>query len=106
MFVDRLPVVDGSLKGWFDVLSELRGVPAVRVVPGHSPASAAWPQALDAQELYLCALLRDVRQEIAAGGRIESAIVRVAAEGSDRWTAFDASHPRNVTASFTELKWE
>lgn len=106
VFVDRLPVVDGSLKGWLDVLSELRRVPAARVVPGHGPASVAWPQALDAQERYLRALLRDVRQEIAAGGRIESAIARAAAEERGRWTAFDTSHPRNVTASFTELEWE
>ena len=106
VFVDRLPVVDGSLKGWLDVISELRGVPAARVVPGHGPASVAWPQALDAQERYLRALLRDVRREVAAGSRIESAIGRVAAEERDRWVAFDANHPRNVTASFTELEWE
>ena len=106
VFVDRLPVVDGSLKGWLDVLSELRRVPAARVVPGHGPAAAAWPEALDAQERYLRALLRDVRREVAAGGRIESAIGRVAVEERGRWAAFDASHPRNVTASFTELEWE
>ena len=106
LFIDRLPVVDGSLKGWLDVIAELRRVPAARVVPGHGPASAAWPEALDAQERYLNALLRDVRREIAAGGRIESAIGRVAAEERDRWVGFDASHPRNVTASFTELEWE
>ena len=106
LFIDRLPVVDGSLKGWLDVIAELRRVPAARVVPGHGPASAAWPQALDAQERYLLALLRDVRREIAAGGRIESAIGRVAGEERDRWVGFDASHPRNVTASFTELEWE
>ena len=106
LFIDRLPVVDGSLKGWLDVIAELRRVPAARVVPGHGPASAAWPEALDAQERYLNALLRDVRREIAAGGRIESAIGRVAGEERDRWVGFDASHPRNVTASFTELEWE
>ena len=106
VFVDRLPVVDGSLKGWLDVLSELRRVPAARVVPGHGPASVAWPQALDAQERYLRALLRDVRREVAAGGRIESAIGRVAVEERDQWATFDVSHPRNVTASFTELEWE
>ena len=106
LFIDRLPVVDGSLKGWLDAISGLRRVPATRVVPGHGPASAAWPEALDAQERYLRALLRDVRSEIAAGGRIESAIGRVAREERDRWVGFDASHPRNVTASFTELEWE
>ena len=106
LFVDRLPVVDGSLKGWLDVMSDLRRVPAARVVPGHGPASVAWPEALDAQERYLRALLDGVRREIAAGGSIESAIGRVAAEERDRWVTFDANHPRNVTASFTELEWE
>ena len=106
VFIDRLPIVDGSLKGWLDVISELRRVPAARVVPGHGPASAAWPEALDAQERYLRALLRDVRREIAAGGRIETAIGRVAPEERGRWVMFDQSHPRNVTASFTELEWE
>ena len=106
VFIDRLPVVDGSLKGWLDVIAGLRRVPAARVVPGHGPTSAAWPEALDAQERYLRALLRDVRSEVAAGGRIETAIGRVAAEERDRWVGFEASHPRNVTASFTELEWE
>ena len=106
LFIDRLPVVDGSLKGWLDVISDLRLVPAARVVPGHGPASAAWPEALDAQERYLLALLRDVRREVAAGGRIETAIGRVAPEERGRWIAFDENHPRNVTASFTELEWE
>ena len=51
-------------------------------------------------------LLRDVRREIAAGGRIESAIGRAAGEERDRWVGLDENHPRNVTASFTELEWE
>ena len=106
LFVDRLPVVDGSLKGWLEVAAALRSVPAARVVPGHGPATAPWPGALDAQERYLRALLRDVRKEIAAGGRIETAIRRVAVEERDRWVGFDLNHPRNVTASFVELEWE
>ena len=106
VFLERLPVVDGSLKGWIEVISELRRVPAARVVPGHGPASAAWPEALDAQERYLRALLRDVRREVAAGSRIETAIEQVAPEERDRWIGFDLNHPRNVTASFTELEWE
>ena len=106
VFVDRLPVVDGSLKGWIEVVSELRRVSAARVVPGHGPATAPWPDALEAQERYLQALLRDVRREIAKGGRIETAIGRVAREERGHWVGFDRDHPRNVTASFTELEWE
>ena len=106
VFVDRLPVVDGSLKGWIEVAAALRRVPAARVVPGHGPATAPWPDALDAQERYLQALLHDVRREIAAGSRIKTAIGRVALEERGRWVGFDRDHPRNVTASFTELEWE
>ena len=106
VFVDRLPVVDGSLKGWIEVIRALRDVPATRVVPGHGPATVPWPDALDAQERYLRALLRDVRREIAAGSRIKTAIGRVALEERGRWVGFDRDHPRNVTASFTELEWE
>ena len=106
LFIDRLPVVDGSLKGWLDVMAELRRVPAVQVVPGHGPPSAPWPQALDAQERYLQALANDLRREIAAGSSIESAISRVAPQERDRWAGFERDHPRNVTAGFTELEWE
>ncbi len=106
VFIERLPVVDGSLKGWLAVMDELRAVPAVRVVPGHGPASARWPAALHAQERYLQAVLRDVRIEIAAGGTIENAIGWVASEERTKWARFAEDHPRNVTASFTELEWE
>ena len=106
VFVDRLPVVDGSLKGWLDVIEAVRRVPAMRVVPGHGPASVPWPGALDAQERYLRALLHGVRREIAAGSGIGAAISRVAPEERDRWIGFDRDHPRNVTASFVELEWE
>ena len=106
LFVERLPVVDGSLKGWLEVMEDLREIPAARVVPGHGPASVPWPQALDAQERYLRALLRDVRREIAQGGSIETALTRTAPEERERWIGFELAHPRNVTASFTELEWE
>ena len=106
LFVERLPVVDGSLKGWLEVMGELRRMPATRVVPGHGPASARWPEALDAQERYLRALLHDVRQEIAKGGSIETALTRAAPEERSRWVGYEQAHPRNVTASFTELEWE
>ncbi len=106
VFVDRLPVVDGSLKGWLGVMEQLRSIEAVRVVPGHGPVSVAWPDALAGQERYLRALLRDVRSEIESGGTIKHAIGWVAAEEKGKWERFDEDHPRNVTASFAELEWE
>ena len=106
VFIDRLPVVDGSLKGWLAVTEALRSIPAVRVVPGHGPAAAPWPDALDAQERYLRALAYGVRREIARGGSISAAIDSTAREEQGLWSRFEEDHPRNVTTSYTELEWE
>ena len=106
VFVERLPVVDGSLKGWLQVMDEMRVMPASRVVPGHGPAIAPWPDALEAQARYLDKLLVGVRGVIASGGTIDTAIETVAADERDEWQMFERDHPRNVTASFTELEWE
>lgn len=106
VFMERLPVVDGSLQGWLRAMSVLREIEAQRVVPGHGPASAAWPGALDAQQRYLEALVAGVREEIGRGGTIETAVRRVGRDQRAGWLLFDDIHPRNVTASFTELEWE
>ena len=53
VFLERLPVVDGSLLGWLGTLDELERLPAQRVVPGHGPASAPWPEALAPERRYL-----------------------------------------------------
>lgn len=112
VFMERLPVVDGSLTGWLAVLGTLRTSadgdhgPIRRVVPGHGPASAPWPGSLDDQERYLGALLKDTRAAVARGAGIKAAIDSVAPQERDRWLLFDANHPRNVTTSYTELEWE
>ena len=49
LFMERLPVVDGSLLGWLAVMDELEHSRRARVVPGHGPASAPWPEALAPQ---------------------------------------------------------
>jgi len=110
LFMQRLPVVDGSLKGWLAVLRGLRGAagpgPIHRVVPGHGPASAPWPAALADEERYLGALLSDTRAAVARGAGIKDAIASVAVGERGRWLLFEDNHPRNVTASYTELEWE
>jgi quinoprotein relay system zinc metallohydrolase 2 len=106
LFVDRVPALDGSLLGWPAVTEELRRLPVARVVPGHGPPDAAWPQALNAQERYL-ALLRDgIRATLRAGGTMEQAIASVGRDERSRWLLFDDYNARNVTAAYHELEWE
>ena len=106
VFMERLPVVDGSLKGWLRVLETLRQVEAERVVPGHGPPSAPWPAALDDQQRYLESLLTETRAIIARGGRIEEAVEEVGRPAQGDWVLFEDNHPRNIVTVFTELEWE
>ncbi len=106
LFLERIPALDGSLKGWLAVLDEVRGAGAARIVPGHGPPSAPWPQALAPEERYLQALLHDTQQVLADGGTLEEAVARVDYSEKDRWALFDDYHRRNVTAAYAELEWD
>jgi quinoprotein relay system zinc metallohydrolase 2 len=106
LFMQRIPAVDGSLKGWLEVMEGLRQIPAARVVPGHGPATAAWPAALADQERYLTTLLSEIRAMIAAGGTMEQAVARVGQAERGRWQLFERYHARNIVTGFAELEWE
>ena len=106
MFMERIPIVDGSLNGWLRVLDELELVAATRVVPGHGPAAAPWPEALAPQRRYLGSLRERVRAVIAVGGTMEQAVEAVAPDERDAWRLVPDNHPRNVISSYRELEWE
>jgi glyoxylase-like metal-dependent hydrolase (beta-lactamase superfamily II) len=106
LFVDRIPVIDGSLVGWLKQLGELTAVPADRAVPGHGPVSVPWPAAAEPEQRYLEAVARDTRAAIKAGIGIANAYRQVANSERGKWLLFDEYHPRNVTASYKELEWE
>lgn len=104
VFVTHLPVVDGKLLGWLEVLSVLEDLPVARVVPGHGAVSADWPAAVVPQRTYLESLRDQVRAAIRAGRTIGEAVASIPAPAG--WLLVDAFHRRNVTASFAELEWE
>jgi quinoprotein relay system zinc metallohydrolase 2 len=106
LFVDRVPVIDGSVVGWLKELGELTAIPANRAVPGHGPVSVPWPAAAEPERRYLDTVARDTRAAIKAGIGIAEAYRHVANSERERWLLFDDYHPRNVTASYKELEWE
>jgi quinoprotein relay system zinc metallohydrolase 2 len=104
LFVERLPVVDGSLPGWLDVLGALEALPAVRAVPGHGPASVPFPDALAPERAYLVGLRDAVRGLVRRGVPLSEAVGSVPAP--DGWQLVEPNHGRNVTAAYAELEWE
>jgi quinoprotein relay system zinc metallohydrolase 2 len=106
VFIEHIPVIDGSLLGWLNVLEALLEQPAQRVVPGHGPAQAAWPAAAGDTRRYLSALRDETRERIAKGNDIQEAQHTVAYGERTRWQLFEDYHRRNIIAAYRELEWE
>jgi quinoprotein relay system zinc metallohydrolase 2 len=106
LFVERVPSLDGSLKGWLKELEKLKTVGARRAVPGHGPTGVDWPKASRDLERYLGTLLRETRQAIAKGVDIDQAAKTVALSERDRWKLFDDYNGHNVTRAYKELEWD
>lgn len=106
LFSGHIPVIDGSIKGWLNLIGELRSEPAGRAIPGHGPASMPWPAALDDETRYLETIARDVRAIIKSGGTLEIAMRDAGQSEAANWVLFDQFHKRNIAAAFAELEWE
>lgn len=106
LFMRHTPVVDGSIRSWLAHMHEIAAIPADRVVPGHGPASAPWPSALEPERRYLERLAADVRAIIAKGGQLSEAARTAGQSESGNWELFDDFNARNATAAFAELEWE
>ena len=106
LFVERTPSLDGDIKGWLEVISQLRKIPARLMIPGHGAPAADWKQALDNQQRYLETLLSDVRASIKKGEPMERAMDSAAASEKSRWVLFDEVNRRNVNILYPVLEWE
>ena len=106
LFSARIPTLDGSIKGWLQILAELKNEPADRVVPGHGPPSMSWPDAMAAEDRYLETIAGDVRQLIKEGRSLTDAMRTAGLSEHDSWKLFNEFNARNVAAAFAELEWE
>jgi quinoprotein relay system zinc metallohydrolase 2 len=105
VFLDHVPVMDGSIRGWLRIMGDLSREPALRVVPGHGGVNE-WPAALADQSRYLERLTADVRGLISRGAPISVAADTAAAAERPKWQLFDDYNARNATAAFSEIEWE
>lgn len=106
LFVDHTPTLDGSIKGWLNLIPVLKAQKAARAVPGHGPVSMPWPSAIEPMERYLTTVANDVRAMIKAGKTMTDAIATAGQSEKGKWELFEEYNARNVTAAFAELEWE
>ncbi|WP_353645942.1 quinoprotein relay system zinc metallohydrolase 2 [Mesorhizobium sp. WSM2239] len=106
VFMEHLPTLDGSLLGWMRQMDAIAAIDARRVVPGHGPAAADWPEALEAQRRYFEVLAGDIRQAIAEGRPLAETVKTAGRSEASNWTLFDEYNERNATAAYAELEWE
>lgn len=105
LFMQRVPIIDGKLKGWLAVMDSLDALDIAQAIPGHGQIISDWPKAKQAQQRYLTTLMKNTRAKIAEGAFMEDVIEQVESNEDD-WLLYDESHKRNVTQAFKELEWE
>jgi quinoprotein relay system zinc metallohydrolase 2 len=106
LFRERLPALDGSVKGWLSVLDAMQGMKVKLAVPGHGPATHDLAAAIVPERRYLQALADGVRGELAKVEPMDDAIEHVAAAEKQHWALWDKVHPHNVVRAYQELEWE
>lgn len=106
LFVQHLPVIDGSLTGWLQAMQQLQGWEVALAVPGHGAVQSAWPAALQPQQQYLQAVRDGIRAAIKSGVPLSQAVGQVAPQAAAPWRLADSFHRRNLTAAYAELEWE
>ncbi|MBA4782437.1 MAG: quinoprotein relay system zinc metallohydrolase 2 [Rhizobiales bacterium] len=110
LFIDHVPALDGSIKGWLAVMARLTARPFAHVIAGHGPVGGPlvqpWPFASIPQKRYLELVASDVRRHIAAGHSLTTASKDTALSEEKRWLLFHDFNTRNATTTFSELEWE
>ena len=106
LFRERMPVLDGSLKGWLAWMDVATKSPYTLVIPGHGAPDRAWPQGAAAQYRYLKALLDQTRAAVAEGVFIEDAKGVAANDEATRWQWSERGHAGSVSRACRELEGE
>ncbi len=106
LFRERLPSVDGSVKGWLAVLAQFEHLHVKLAIPGHGPLAANLAAAVNRERRYLQLLLDGVRGELVAGKPMKEAIDEVGIAEKPHWLLWDGVHQHNVARAYQELEWE
>ncbi|OHX34515.1 MULTISPECIES: quinoprotein relay system zinc metallohydrolase 2 [unclassified Methylomonas] len=106
LFLEHIPVIDGSIRGWLAELERLEHRRYRLVIPGHGRLVNDWPAAMQPEKRYLAELSDELRAMIKQGKTLEQAVSSAGLAAKSRWQLFEQFHRKNVTIAFAELEWE
>ena len=106
LFVERTPSIEGDVRGWLAIMTELAAMSVRRSIPGHGPLVVDKAAALERQRRYLQTLIDDLKQGIAAGRPMAEVIGAAAQSERGRWQLFDSVNLRNAELLYPLLEWE
>ncbi len=106
LFLEHIPVIDGSIKGWLSELNRLEKNHYKLVIPGHGKPVTDWPASMQAEKNYLSQLASEIRVLIKNGKTLEQAVKTVGLDSKNHWQLFEQFHRKNITIAFAELEWE
>ncbi|NKB37370.1 MAG: quinoprotein relay system zinc metallohydrolase 2 [Gammaproteobacteria bacterium] len=106
LFKERIPSLDGSLRGWLKSMDSFDRIDAEHIVPGHGPASTKSKDGYASQLQYLQLILEETRRGISQGLFMEDIVEQVGVNEKKKWLLHEQHHKRNVTKAFSELEWE
>ena len=106
LFIQRTPVLDGSVKGWLSAIESLAGTEVRHVIPGHGPVADDLAAALAPERRYLQMLLADVSAEVARGEPLQQAIREPDPVEKANWVLWEQAHRHNIARAYQELEWQ
>ena len=106
LFLEHIPVIDGSIKGWLAELDKLERQNYRLVIPGHGTPVRNWPAAMLPQKAYLSDLAAELRGMIKQGKTLEQAVAQAGWSAKEHWRLYEEFHRKNITIAYAELEWE
>ena len=105
IFVDRIPSIRASIKGWKKNLNEILKLDIKKIVPGHGPIMSK-NEAISPMISYFDQLVSEVRDFHKKNKSLDYVLKNIGNENKQNWLLYKEYHMTNVTKTFTELEWE
>ena len=105
IFIQRIPSIRASIKGWKSNLDETLKMDIDTIIPGHGPLKKK-NEAIKPMMNYFDRLIKEVRKFHKTGKTLKETQNLAAPKNKEKWLLFDSYHSSNITKTFTELEWE